>query len=521
MQVNTSLPQGTIEITNISVSASALDQGQPIGGFDWVVLVGRTDYNAFSLPIAGSTFINSPKYGGNQFFSAPVVFQFAEGGLPTDASTTINGSIDFSTGQQSTPCCSLNNFKQAHSIPFNTTRRGLSAQVLVFTGDPRTNLNVSGITLTITGTVLPPAFSLSQGAVNFPDQSVNSTGSLVAETFTNTSSSTITLGTFAITGPDAPSFTGSVNDCYQRTMPPNDSCTINLAFSPTRTGTHQASLLLNDLDDTRLQVVSLSGNGNGTPPSYTTPTYSVSIVGEPWPVGAQRVDFTSLNNHGDLAGWLSFANNGCLDSYGNPATYSHAFLYGSDAFTDIGTLPNAFVAGQPSCYPPSSGPRGYGGPQSGIGALNDSGVLVGTADGSNGQTRTFVYTGGRIHDIQELVTDGTLLPDSLSAFAINRIDQVMFGNGICNSWLFDLGKVFPLQIPSNLPPCNREIFGPWPSHTLEINLPYFRSSAAAPNDDGRAPAALMLPPAFDNFTAGTSRAAYLQIWTFFPVVQLQ
>jgi hypothetical protein len=56
-----------------------------------------------------------------------------------------------------------------------------------------------------------------------------------AEIFTNVSSSPITLGTFAITGPDAPSFTRTVSDCYQRTMAPNDSCTINLAFSPGHT----------------------------------------------------------------------------------------------------------------------------------------------------------------------------------------------------------------------------------------------------------------------------------------------
>jgi len=502
MQVNSSLPQGTIAITRISLTANAVDHGQPIAGFDWVVLVGRPDYNQFGLFTGGRTFVNSPSYGGNQFFSAPVVFQFAEGGLPPDSSTTVNGSIDFSSGQMSTPCCSLANFKHWQSTPFNTTRRGLAVQVIVFTGDPRTNLDISGITVTITGTILPPAFSPSQNAINFPDQAVNSTGSLVAETFTNTSSSAITLGTFAFIGPDAPSFTGSVNDCYQRTMPPNDSCTVNLAFSPTRTGTHQASLLLNDLGDTQLQVISLSGNGTGSPPSSAPPSYNVAIVGEPWPAGVQRVDFTSLNNHGDLAGWLSFVNNSCLDYYGSPATYSHAFLYGVGTFTDVGTLPNAFVAGQPSCYPPSSGPGGYGGIQAGIGSLNDSGVLVGTADGSNGQSRTFVYSGGLIHDIQDLVTDGTILPGNLAGLATNRIGQVLFlGNGPCNYSIFDSGSVYPLQTAVNLPSCDREIVGPWASHSLEINRPYWRSAVAAPNDDGRAPAALMLPPNFEDTTA--------------------
>src|SRR5215467_13036084 len=506
MQVNNAL-QGTIAITNISVTANAIDLGQPFAGFDWVILIGRADSNGFGLPMPGFTFVNSSKYGGNQFFSAPVVFQFAEGGLATDTSTTVNGSIDFTTGVSTTPCCSLYNLKHAQSVPFNTTGRGLSAQVFVFTGDPRMNLNLSGITVTITGTILPPSFSLSQGAINFPDQAVNGTSAFIAETLTNNSPSTITLGTFAITGPDAPSFTGSVSDCYERTMPPNDSCTINLAFSPARTGAHQASLLLNDLDDTQLQVVSLSGNATGTPPSATPPTYNVAIVGEPWPAGVQQVDFSDLNNHGDLAGWLSFASNSCLDYYGSPATYRHAFFYGSGSFTDIGTLTNAFVAGQPSCVPPSSGPgdagrTGYGGHSAGVGSLNDSGVLIGTADGSNGQTRTFVYTGGRIHDIQELVTDGTLLPDGLYTPAINRISQMLFNSGgVCNSWIFDSGKVYPLQIP-NLPhACDHIIIGPWASHSLEINMPYWRGSVAAPYDDGRAPAALVLPPSFDDTTA--------------------
>jgi probable HAF family extracellular repeat protein len=499
LQVNNSLPQGTILITNISVTASATDLGQPIGGVGFTVLVGRKDQNAFALPTAGQIFINSPHYGGDQFFSAPVAFQFAEGGLPTGTSTTINGSVDFTTGQKSTPCCSLADFKQAYSNPFNTIQRGLSLQVFVYTGDPRTNLNISGITVTITGTVLPPAFSVSQNAINFPSQAAGGTSSLVAETFTNTSSSTITIGTFVITGLDAPSFTGSVSDCYERTMPPNDSCTIDLAFSPARTGAHHASLVLNDLTDAQLQVP-LSGNAVGTPPSNLPPTYNVSIVGEPWPVGAQRVDFSALNNHGDMAGWLSFEDSSCLDPYGNPATYSHAFLYGSGSFSDLGTLPNAFVANQPSCYPPSSIPPDKH--ISGIGVLNDSGVLVGTADGSNGQTRAFIYTGGRIHDIQELVTDGTVLPDNILGIAINRIDQVLLNIGaICSSWIFDSGKIYPLQFPTNLPPCsNDDIVGSWPSRSLEINRPY-PSGVAVPNDDGRSAVDIKLPSTFPITTA--------------------
>jgi probable HAF family extracellular repeat protein len=486
-----------IQITSIFVSATgAINSPDLLGdaGLDWEVLVGPS---SFGLPIGQIT--ASSKYPGFISSSSPTQFRFAEIDHSASGSVTFSGSYNFQTNGFVTNA-QVTNLKAAFAAPTNL-RQGLFLQVFVWSGAIGASIDFSGITVTVSGTIPPPSFSLSQSAISFPDQPVNGASSSMAETFTNTSSSIITLGTFVITGPDAPSFTGSVDNCYERTMPPNDSCTIDLAFSPGRIGAHQASLRLNDILDTQLQIVPLTGTAIGTPPSNSPPTYNVSIVGEPWPAGAQRVDFSALNNHGDLAGWLSFENSSCLDSYGSPATYSHAFLYRSGSFTDLGTLPNAFVANQPSCYPPSSVPTDKH--ISGIGALNDSGVLVGTADGSNGQSRAFIYTGGRIHDIQELVTDGTVLPDSVGGIAINRIDQVLLNRGVCSSWIFDSGKVFPLELPANLPPCNNgDIVGPWPSHSLEINRPYL-SGVAVPNDDGRsaADADLAIPTTFDSTAA--------------------
>src|SRR5438552_227491 len=40
LQVSSSISGGIIQVTNISVSGNVTIQGQPVGGFDWDVLVG-------------------------------------------------------------------------------------------------------------------------------------------------------------------------------------------------------------------------------------------------------------------------------------------------------------------------------------------------------------------------------------------------------------------------------------------------------------------------------------------------
>ena len=192
LQVSSSVPTGSVTITNISVSGSAVIKGQAIGGFDWVILVGPS---SFGLPTGGQTYTNSFVDPFTLSLSAPVLFHFAEGGL---TSSVINGSFDFLTGKGSTPCCAVNNLITAVSLPF-TNSGDVSVQMLLYTGDPRTNLQVSNLQLTLQGQVTPVAPIATQ-FLGAPGSTTNPTASFAEPVNTATGNYYSTMTDLALPG---------------------------------------------------------------------------------------------------------------------------------------------------------------------------------------------------------------------------------------------------------------------------------------------------------------------------------
>ena len=133
---------GQTTVANISVSGSASVTGAPTGGFDWIVLVGSAP---FGFPTSGQVFVNSTNNPFSLSPTAPVEFHFAE---QPGGSTVINGSFDFPTNAFSTPCCGVNRYVSATASPMNLTN-GLYVQMLLYTGDPTTNMTVSNLQVTL------------------------------------------------------------------------------------------------------------------------------------------------------------------------------------------------------------------------------------------------------------------------------------------------------------------------------------------------------------------------------------
>ena len=90
-------------------------------------------------------------------------------------------------------------------------------------------------------TALPgPSTTLSPATVDFGSQTVSVTSAPRTETLTNTGSGPLDLGGVTISGPGAASF-GQTNNCGT-TLAPGASCTLNVTFRPTATGTQTATL---------------------------------------------------------------------------------------------------------------------------------------------------------------------------------------------------------------------------------------------------------------------------------------
>ena len=134
---------GPTTVSNISVSGSATVTGAPTGGFDWIVLVGS---GPFGFQPSGQVFVNSSSNPFSLSPTAPVEFHFAE---QPGGATVVNGSFDFTTQTFSTSCCGVNRLVSDAASPLDLSS-GLYVQMLLYTGDPTTNMTVSNLQVTLT-----------------------------------------------------------------------------------------------------------------------------------------------------------------------------------------------------------------------------------------------------------------------------------------------------------------------------------------------------------------------------------
>ena len=118
------------------------------------------------------------------------------------------------------------------------------------------------------------AANFSQQTLNKPDISVNPlaqdfgnipAGESMPQTLTilNTGSADVVIGTLSITGNDASQFIKQNDTCSGQTLTPSASCTVNVIFSPTATGSFDSILNIpsNDLDEPNVTVSIKGGSG--------------------------------------------------------------------------------------------------------------------------------------------------------------------------------------------------------------------------------------------------------------------
>jgi hypothetical protein len=104
-----------------------------------------------------------------------------------------------------------------------------------------------------------PAVNLSAGTLSFPAQSVGSTSTAQSVTLLNSGGGDMTIVSIAVTGGNASDFSPA-NNCPV-VLSPNNSCTINVTFTPTAGGTRTAAVTITDNGSGSPQTVTLSGTG--------------------------------------------------------------------------------------------------------------------------------------------------------------------------------------------------------------------------------------------------------------------
>jgi sugar lactone lactonase YvrE len=168
---------------------------------------------------------------------------------------------DFSIDPKSTSClltagATLNSGQTCKiGVLFKPAATGTRNAYLVFLDNTVTNSNT--VQLTGTGTAAAPAFV--PGTVSFPT-TVPAQSKTIPVTVTNTGNVALEFSNIALAGANAGAFTFTGN-CAGGSIAPNATCTLNVTFKPSSTGSYAATLNFTDNAPDSPQSVFVSGSG--------------------------------------------------------------------------------------------------------------------------------------------------------------------------------------------------------------------------------------------------------------------
>ena len=179
------------------------------------------------------------------------------------------------------------------------------------------NATGSPQTVALTGTGTAPAVAFSPTSLSFGNQSVGTSSTAKPVTMTNSGTAILTITLIKITGTNSGDFS-QTNNCGT-SLAAGASCTLNLTFKPTATGTRSASLSVTDNATGSPQKVSLTGTGTApavifSPTSLSFGNQSVGTSSTAKPVtmtnsGTAILTITLIKITGTNSGDFSQTNN--------------------------------------------------------------------------------------------------------------------------------------------------------------------------------------------------------------------
>jgi len=258
------------------------------------------------------------------------------GGTLSISSITITGANSGDFAQTNTCGSSVNAGANCNiNVTFKPTATGARGATLNINdnaaGSPQT-VGLSG-TGTVAGVQLAPT------SLGFGNQAVGSTSSAQAVTLTNNATGTLTINSITISGANSGDF--AETDNCGASVNAGASCTINVTFKPTASGSRSAMLSISDNAAGSPHSVALSGIGIATAPGLSvTPT---SLAFGNVNVGSNASQNVTLQNAGNAG-----------------LAISQASVTGSGFSTTGLTTPLTLAAGQSSSFSVRFAPAGPG-----------------------------------------------------------------------------------------------------------------------------------------------------------------
>jgi hypothetical protein len=118
-----------------------------------------------------------------------------------------------------------------------------------------------------TGTAPAGAVTVAPTTIAFGTVNVNATSPVQKVTLTNGKTTTLTITSVGVAGPNAPDF--AAGSACGASLAANSSCLISVTFTPTIVGAESATLSIVDSDSTSPQTVALTGTGAAALPDFT------------------------------------------------------------------------------------------------------------------------------------------------------------------------------------------------------------------------------------------------------------
>jgi hypothetical protein len=150
----------------------------------------------------------------------------------------------------------------------------------------------------LSGTGVQPAVTFSPPSLNFGNQTVNMTSGNMVSTLKNSGTSTLTIKSIILGGANKNNFAEN-NNCPS-SLPPGDTCQIDVTFTPSSTGQKNASVSVTDNAPGSPQSLPLSGTGvlpavTFSPTSLTFPNQVVYTTSAPQKVTLKNTGLGILN----------------------------------------------------------------------------------------------------------------------------------------------------------------------------------------------------------------------------------
>ncbi len=269
-------------------------------------------------------------------------------------------------------------------------------------------------TVPLTGTGIAPAVTLSPTSLVFASQVLGTTSPAKSVTLSNTGNATLTINSITLSGPNVSDYS-QTNNCGG-SLAQATSCTINVTFTPTATGSRVATLSVSDSAPGSPQTVSISGTATSSAVSFSNSSVSFvnQVIGTSSPPtgvtlfnsGFATLTISSITIMGTNAGDYSQTNN-CGTSV---ASFSYCTINVIFTPTAAGTRTGSIsVADNANGSPQSvslSGTGTTGGPTASISPLNLSFASQNLLSTSSAKTVTLTNPGIATLNIASIVASG-------------------------------------------------------------------------------------------------------------------